>query len=97
MGWVDKLHGRLIAIDTAPIIYFIEQHATFGPVVEPLFDAIDAAQVRAVTSVLTLCEVLVHPLKNHDEGLARLYNDTLLSSPNIDTLPITATVCQLAA
>ena len=38
MGLTRKLekHGRFM-IDTAPVIYFIEEHATYGPITEELF------------------------------------------------------------
>lgn len=37
MGWVDSLRGLTFAIDTAPLIYFIEEHPTYSPIVGPFF------------------------------------------------------------
>lgn len=42
MGWIDDLQGQLIALDTAPLIYFIEEHPTYCPVVEPFFEQLEA-------------------------------------------------------
>jgi predicted nucleic acid-binding protein len=44
-----------------------------------------------------LLEVLVHPLRHGDENLALQYNDILLSSPHIVTLPVTPVTAQTAA
>lgn len=29
MEWVDGLRGQLVALDTAPLIYFIEEHPAY--------------------------------------------------------------------
>lgn len=85
MEWVTKLHGKTVGLDTAPLIFFIEQHELYADVLRPFFTALAAGQFRAVTSTVTLLEVLVHPLRHGDEVLAHRYNDILLSSPNIST------------
>lgn len=53
--------------------------------------------IRVVTSTVTLLEVLVHPIRHGDEALAHQYNDILLSSSNIATIPVTPTTAQTAA
>jgi predicted nucleic acid-binding protein len=53
--------------------------------------------MRVVTSTVTLLEVLVHPLRRGDEQLAHQYNDILLSSPYISTIPVTPATAQTAA
>jgi predicted nucleic acid-binding protein len=58
---------------------------------------VDRGEIRVVTSVVTLLEVLVHPIRRGDEGLAQQYNDILLSSPHIMTVPVTPVTAQLAA
>ena len=40
---------------------------------------------------------MVHPLRNKDDALAHKYNDILLSSPNIQTLPLTPATAEAAA
>ena len=29
MEWIDGLQGELVGLDTAPLIYFIEEHPTY--------------------------------------------------------------------
>lgn len=85
MGWVDELHGKLVAIDTSPLIFFIERHPEYIGTLRPFFPAVDQGEIKLVTSAVTLLEVLVQPIRRKDESLAFRYNDILLSSPNINT------------
>ncbi len=97
MGWVTDLTGQTVGVDTSPFIYLIEEHAKYGPVVEPFFRAVSAGDIQIATSVITLIEVLVHPMRHGDEGLAQKYNDILLSSPHISTSSVTPATAQFAA
>ncbi|MGQ9625392.1 MAG: hypothetical protein ACUVV0_00610 [Anaerolineae bacterium] len=29
MGWIEALRGRIVAVDTAPFIYLIEENSTY--------------------------------------------------------------------
>ena len=97
MGWVDDLLGKTVSVDTSPLIFFIEEHPTFGPVLDPFFEAVSRGEIQIVTSAVALLEVLVHPLRLNDEPLAQRYNDILLSSPNISTISVTPLTAQVAA
>jgi len=50
-----------VGLDTAVFIHFVEEHATFLPLVEPVFAAIETGAVAGVTSALRLLETLVVP------------------------------------
>lgn len=97
MGWVEELHGKTVGLDTAPLIFFIEGHPIFADLIRPFFQSVDRGEVHVVTSVVTLIEVLVHPLRHGNESLAHEYNDILLSSANISTMPVTPAIAQAAA
>lgn len=97
MGWLDGFHGKTVAIDTAPLIYYIEDHPQYATQLQPLFEAVENGQIRLVTSVMTLVEVLVHPIRRGDERLAHEYFDFLMSSEHVHTLPVTAGIARLAA
>jgi len=60
MEWLKALRGTIVGLDTAPLIYFIEENPSYLPRVRPFFEAIDRGDIQVVTSVLTLTEVLVH-------------------------------------
>jgi predicted nucleic acid-binding protein len=65
--------------------------------VEPLFRAIDAGDLRGVTSVLTLLEVLVVPYRSGLLELAERYEAILLSSRNLDVVPLDPPILRAAA
>jgi len=62
MEWINQLQGQVVGLDSAPLIYFIEQNPTYLEMVRLFFRALDRREFRVVTSVLTLPEVLVYPL-----------------------------------
>lgn len=97
MGWVEDYHGKSVGLDTAPLVYYIEDHPTYAELLAPFFEAVTSGEIRIVTSTVTLLEVLVHPLKHGDDRLAHEYNDILLSSPHILTVPVTPATAQTAA
>lgn len=97
MGLVDELRGQRIFIDTAPIIYFIEQHHIYLNVVRPVFVEIDAGKIEAITSTITLLEVLVQPFKTKNETLAERYREILLYSEGLTSFEILHEVSETAS
>ena len=97
MEWLRKLYGTIVGLDTAPLIYFLERHPTYLPVVHPFFEAVERGDIQVVTSSLTLTEVLVHPYKRGDRIMAEKYSRILLHSRNLVTLPVTAQIASEAA
>jgi predicted nucleic acid-binding protein len=91
---IDDLRGQTVAIDTAPFIYFIEQHPTFLSKVEAIFESAERGEIRAITSVLTLLEVLIHPIRNGRTDLADEYRRILLGSAAIRVFPVDAAVAE---
>src|SRR2546421_692337 len=47
LGITDLAERALLLVDSAPIIYFLEGHAAFGPRFGPLFEAL-ARRYRAI-------------------------------------------------
>lgn len=97
MGSVDDLKGKLVGLDTAPLIYFMEKHIDYVDRLRRFFMAVESGEISVVTSVVTLTEVLVHPILAGDEALANAYQDILLHGKNISTLDVTDTIAQTAA
>jgi predicted nucleic acid-binding protein len=94
---LDEVGASPIALDTAPFICLIEEHETFLPVVEPLFAAIDGGRLAAVTSALTLLEVLVVPLRTANTALARRYEALLGHSRGLELVEVSRAVLRDAA
>lgn len=88
MGLVDELQGTRVCIDTAPFIYFIEEHPKYLSIVRPVFAEIDTGRIEAITSTLTLLEVLVHPFKTNNDAIAKKYREILLHSSGLTTFEL---------
>lgn len=97
MEWLAAAEGQTVGLDTAPLIYFIEEHPLYLPTVAPFFDALAQGRLRAVTSVVTLLEVLVHPLRYGREELAQQYRDILYNAEGLTVFPLTDTIAEEAA
>lgn len=97
MEWLRQLRGQTVGLDTAPLIYFIEQHPDYLEHVRAFFTAMDAGDLQVVTSSVTLTEVLVHPLRFGYTDLAETYRDILLNQDNLKTLPVSSAIAELAA
>lgn len=97
MGLESKLKGKRVCIDTAPIIYFIEKHPKYIDLLHPVFAEIDAGNIDAITSTVTLLEVLVLPLRNDDKTLAKKYREVLLYSEGFTTYEMLHEVSELSA
>ena len=90
---VTKLDQALIGItrlgfDTSPIIYFIETHPQYDGLVTQIFQRVSNGLFEGITSVITLTEVLIHPLRRGDATLQQHYSDLLINAANFQTLPI---------
>ena len=97
MEWIETLRGAIVGLDTAPLIYFIEENPTYLPIVGRFFEAVDRGEFRVVTSVLTLTEVLVHPLRHGDHNLADQYRRILLQANQITMVPVSESISEEAA
>ncbi len=97
MEWLEALRGTIVGLDTAPLIYLIEENLAYLPIVRPFFERVDRGEFRVLTSVVTLAEVLVHPMRQGDHNLANEYRRILLHANHITTLPVSKTIAEEAA
>ncbi len=97
MEWITQLQGRLVGLDTAPLIYFIEENPTYINMMGAFFEAMERGKFRAVTSVITLLEVLVYPLRQLDTTLADRYRNILSFSPSLRTVEVSREIAEKAA
>ena len=71
--------SALLLVDSAPIIYVLEDHPELAAVFRPVFEAHDEGLLRLAVTTVTLAEVLTGPLGARDEVLAERYRATLKS------------------
>jgi predicted nucleic acid-binding protein len=86
----------LVYLDANPIIYTVEKHPVYGPLLQPLWLAAQAKTIEVVSSELALMETLVGPLKSGNSTLERQYEQALLGT-DMRLLPITQPILREAA
>ena len=67
---IQDFASKTVFLDTAPLIYFIEGHSQYQPILSRLFDFNDKGGFSFVTSSVTLLEVLVKPLREGQKAIA---------------------------
>ena len=97
MEWLEALEGQVVGLDTAPLIYLIEENPAYLKTVRPFFKAVDQGKFHVVTSVITLLEVLVHPFRRNDAELAQQYRDILLNAEGLTTVLLSQEIAEKAA
>jgi predicted nucleic acid-binding protein len=86
----------LVYLDTNPVIYSVEKHPVYWPLLQPLWQAAKAKSIEIISSDLTLMETLVGPLKVGDAALVNAYEQLFLQAQT-RLLPITQTILRAAA
>jgi predicted nucleic acid-binding protein len=90
--------GTIVGLDTAPVIYFVEAHAQYGPLIHPFFDErVDKGLDEGVTSTVTLGEALVRPLADGRADLVQQFRDFLTATQHMALVAITQAVAERAA
>ena len=97
MGLLNIIHGETIFIDTAAFIYFVERNPVYVDVLRPVFNAIDAGELRAITTTITYSEVLVHPCRQGNQDLVAKYGTLLRETPNLTIVPFTLKLAKQTA
>ena len=86
-----------LGMDTAAIIYFVEANPTRVDQCRAVFREVLNGRIIAFTSLLTLTETLVHPLRNADRVLEEEYRVLLLETDGIISLSVDAPTAHRAA
>lgn len=97
MGPLDRLKGRIVGLDTSPFIFYIERAPAYLPLVRPLFEGVRDGEFDAVTSMVSLVELLIVPLRQGHRDLAARYRELLLRSRHLRTLAVDDTLAERAA
>ena len=85
---LDLKSGDIIFLDTAPFIYFFEQHPDYFPALAMLFDRLYETDAQAITSIITYIELTTLPARQGKKQLVRKYRDYLSNSENISIFPL---------
>jgi predicted nucleic acid-binding protein len=96
VGLIDDVGPGAVGLDAVAFIYFIEEHPTYLPVLQPLFAEADKGRTL-VTSALTLHEVRVVPVRLGNVSLADRYDAVLTESRGVRLVDITLDQLRAAA
>jgi predicted nucleic acid-binding protein len=88
---------QLIAIDAAPIIYYVERNQRYLDLMRFVIKQMVSGRLKAVSASITLTEVLVKPIANNDTVTADGFRRMLLKGTGFKLIPITAPIAEQAA
>jgi predicted nucleic acid-binding protein len=97
MGRVSAELGTKVYLDANIVIYAIEGFADLADQIQALLQALDDAEISAVTSELTLAEVLVKPIKDQNLAAQQAYRTFLTSTPVLRVVSISRIILEEAA
>lgn len=79
MTWEETLNNvDRVFLDTAPVIYFLEQHPIYHPIMSAFFKLQKEKRILIVTSPITLSECLIHPIKQNMDDLVAKYRQLMM-------------------
>ncbi len=88
--------GRLL-VDSAPIIYYLEDHPEFSARYENIFVGAEAGDYELAITTVSLIEVLTGPLRQGNKTLAETYREALTSPPSWRVVDLTPAIAFRAA
>ena len=97
MGLLTSVHGRLVYVDAAPFIYFMEKNLAYEEPLDAFFTMLSRGEVQAITSAMTLAEVLVKPYRHKLWTLAQKYELIFEGTPELTLVSVDSEVGRLAA
>lgn len=84
-------------LDSAPVIYYVDMNPGYSAIMDGIFDLIRAAQIRVVTSPVTLAECLILPLRDSNLSQQQLFVDIITGQDTADFVNITSEIARTAA
>ncbi len=89
--------ARRLYIETTPLIYYVEANPTYVTKMDAILKVVENGPFEVCSAVITLTEVLVHPLREGNAALAQQYRDILVNNSDFELLPITIHIAEAAA
>lgn len=88
---------RVVGLDTAPLIYFIEDVTPYADLLYPVFDRLESHALAAVTSTITLAEILTKPLIDKNFSLVDEIKFTIRTFSRLSLVAIDEKLAEAAA
>lgn len=84
-------------IETAPLIYYVEENPIYVDLMDAVITVVERVPIEAVSSVITLTEVLAQPIKLKKAELEWEYRSILMDSGEFSLLPVDTSIADAAA
>jgi predicted nucleic acid-binding protein len=97
MGLNRKYEDKTIFLDTAPLIYYIEENKAYANLLNELFTEGENRTCRFISSIITLIEVLTLPLREQNKELAEKYEEILTHSGAIEIVDTNSKIAKMTA
>jgi predicted nucleic acid-binding protein len=96
---VSDLHRQhtTIGLDTSIFIFQVEQNPKYLNVVDPIFAWLEGPRTHAVTSTITMLELLVQPYRLADIDRVNRFYALLTTFPHLEWIAPTLTIADLGA
>jgi predicted nucleic acid-binding protein len=88
---------RRIALDTSIFIYHLQPNPKYLAYTDTIFAWLERSESKAVTSTITMTELLVLPYRMGDEQLANDFYGLLSTYPNLDWIAPNLEIADLTA
>lgn len=88
---------RKVAIDSMCFIYHFEGNKLYGEIVKQIFLQLQKNKLSAVTSALTLAEILAFEKLQKDRILFEETKTRLRQTPNLEIIPVDGVISEIAA
>jgi predicted nucleic acid-binding protein len=89
--------GATVVVDTAPVIYLLEDNSRYLPRFLSIFRAAERREIRILVTPITVAEVLAGPIKARKEALASRYEHALREGLGWQVADLTADLAVRAA
>ena len=99
---IDRLRAFLrrhqrIALDTSVFIYQLEANVRYLPFTDRIFSWLERPDSRAVTSTITMTELLVQPYHDSDQQRVDEFYGLMSTYPNLEWIAPHLEIADLAA
>ena len=90
-------HNRRLALDTSVFIYQLEAHPRYAIVTDHIFAWLERPGHYAVTSTITMTELLVQPYRDSGEHRVNEFYALLSTYPNLEWIAPDLQIADIAA
>jgi len=94
---VEDLKGKIVGLDTMVFIYHFEENQLYSPLTLSIFESLEKGNFNAITSILTLLEILVKPKKENNLLLTERYKLLFETFPNLQVKEINENIADIAS